>query len=158
MKRIFTSIMLVSVLLAITTSSVSARPQQTINSTIWLDANCNGIKEEADQPFQGQYIWLIAPGSDEKANTQDDRMIEVSRSNTTGKYFFTLGRSGIEFSMRILEQGRSPFYRPAPLGPDNVLREDWTTAGFYMSDTETLTDKNIGLCRTNVIALPMVMN
>jgi hypothetical protein len=156
MKRIFTSIVLLCI--ALFAHTASARPQQTIDAIVWLDANCNGVKEDTDPPIQGQYVWLIAPGADGKANTDDDRMIESSGSGPTGRYFFTLGRAGIEVSMRILDRGQSIFLRPAPLGPDNVLRDDWTTAGFYMSDTETLTDKNIGLCRSNVIALPMVMN
>lgn len=156
MKRIFTSIVLLCI--ALFAHTASARPQQTIISYIWLDQNCNGTRELGEPHIAKQEIWLIAPGTDGKANTNDDRMIEYASSGAEGKYAFTLGSSQYEYALRILDRGQSIFYRPAPLGPDNVLREDWTTAGFYMSDTETLTDKNIGLCRSNVIVLPMVMN
>lgn len=155
MNRVTTSIILI--ILALFSSSVQARPQESIRSTIWLDQNCNGIREQGEPPILQQPIWLISPGADGKANTSDDRMIEYASSGPNGFYRFTLGRENVEFSLRILEQGRSPLYQPAPLGPDNILRSDWTTAGFFTSDIETLTDKNIGLCQAQLIHLPMVM-
>src|SRR5262245_2342994 len=67
---------------------------------------------------------------------------------------FTLGTTGVDYALAVLPKDRPAGMYPGPLNAgddraiDNDMRADlWVTNGFQMSETETVTGIDIGLCQ-----------
>ena len=142
----------------------AAMPETTVQGIVWLDANCDGIRQDTEQPLTNQAVWLFAAGNDGIINTADDQVIEYGNSGTTGTFFFTRGITDLDYALLILPIARPIALIPGPLNQgadrskDNDMRSDlWATNGFRMNAAQTVTGIDIGLCQNpNTVFVPLV--
>jgi hypothetical protein len=127
-----------------------AMPEETLRGEIWSDTNCDGIHQGDEPLFAGMIVYLFAAGADGQIHTPDDQLIE--QSGTSGTMVYSLGVSDLDYALNVVPLARPFGYVPSPLNAgsdrtiDNDLREDWSSAGFRFSKTETVSDIDLGLC------------
>jgi hypothetical protein len=146
-------LLLITLLIAMSTFALpnaAAMPDETLQGEIWSDINCDGIRQENEPLFAGMTVYLFAAGADGQIHTADDQLIE--QSGSLGTMLFRLGITDLDYALNVVPRARPFGYVPSPLNVgadrtiDNDLRRDWSTAGFRFSETETVSDIDLGLC------------
>jgi hypothetical protein len=134
-------------------------PTVTARGLTWVDANCDGIRQEGEPPLDIR-VTLFAAGPDERVATPDDQIIEQSGAN--GGYRFTLGEPDLDYRLVVLPWQTPLGYRLAPyqLGDDRALDNDftqpdtgystWATGAFRFNASATVTGIDLGVCEAPV--------
>jgi hypothetical protein len=134
-------------------------PTVTASGRIWVDSNCNGIRE-SDEPPASIRITLFAAGADGRVATPDDQIIE--QSGGRGVYEFTLGEPDLDYRLVVLPWQTPLGYRLAPyqVGDDRALDNDftqpdtgystWASGAFRFNASATVTGIDLGVCEAPV--------
>ncbi len=153
MRRLH-ALLLMSLLIAMSSLALpnraAAMPDETLRGEIWSDINCDGIRQGDEPLFTGMIVYLFAAGADGQIHTPDDQLID--QAGGSGRMVFTLGITDLDYELDVVLGARPLGYMPSPLNVgadrtiDNDLRSDWSSAGFRFSETETVSDIDLGLC------------
>lgn len=159
MKSFVTALVLLFTLLLHAVPSAAARPEYTLKGYFWEDANCDGVRQDDEPLHKGTEVYLFAAGEDGVVHTADDQVLDIGGMG--GEFWFTNGGAeDLDYRITILAKDHPAGFVPAPYqaGADRSRDNDltrpladfpnyWSTNGFQMSATETITGVDIGLCR-----------
>lgn len=142
----------------------AAVPQGKVSGHVWIDTNCNGVKEASE----GNAVNL---GIVQVVNTGDDRVLNSGDSART--YYTDQQGNWItnDLSVNNIFDGQPHVmavavgkgsaaalgYRPSPEGPDTILKgPTFASATFQLQDGVTLNVGEIGVCPLPKVFLPSI--
>jgi hypothetical protein len=145
-------------------SEPAAVPQGKVTGHVWLDLNCNGIKEtgEGDASNLG-IVQLVNTGRDRVLNTGDQAQVYYTdidgnwETDLISVNDFLDGQPWV-FAVAVGKGSAAALgYKPSPEGPDTILKgPTFASDTFQLHDGQTLNVGEIGVCPLPKVFLPSV--
>jgi hypothetical protein len=145
-------------------SEPAAAPSATVTGHVWVDANCNGIKEvsEGNAAHFG-IVQFINTGNDRVLNTGDKGLLLHTDANgnwkaTNVRVFHLIDEKPLVYAVAVGKGSAAALgYKPSPEGPDTILKgPTFASDTFQVHDGQTLNVGEIGICPLPKVFLPSV--
>lgn len=141
----------------------AAAPAGTVIGHVWIDSNCDGIKDEGEGNAANLgIVQFVNTGLDRVLNTGDKAV--VFHTDASGNW------KGQNIPVNFIDDLPTVYavavgkgsaaalgYKPSPEGPDNILKgPTFASATFQLQDGQTLNVGEIGVCPLPKVFLPAV--
>lgn len=166
---------LITALILLMAPMLASAQDYTVQSTLWVDANENGVREANEGTLAGTTVTLMYVGADGVALTADDQKIEQSTVSSggsdiaAGSIRFTLGGGGVRYYLAILNSDKPRGYTPTldhqgSAATDSNLMSGagqtaWATDTFTIDYGQLITGIDLGLRQVqfdHMVVLPLI--
>jgi hypothetical protein len=135
-----------------------------VAGSVWIDMNCNGIKEIGEAPAANlRIVQLVHTGDDRMLNAGDKASVHTT--DAQGNWIATGVRVNLitdeQPALYAIAVGKGSAavlgYKPSPEGPDTILKgPTFASDTFQLHDGQTLNVGEIGVCPLPKVFLPSV--
>jgi hypothetical protein len=142
----------------------AAVPKGNVAGHVWIDTNCDGIKDQGEGDAANLGIVQLVNAGDDRVLNSGDRA-ETYFTDTKGNWEaknrsvnHILDGQPLVYAVAVGKGSAAALgYKPSPEGPDNILKgPTFASATFQLQDGQTLNVGEIGVCPLPKVFLPAV--